>query len=77
MIPRRRPTMSAAPRNSSLVLHKGYEISREILDAIVSDNQRVLWAFIKRDGQIMAVPYDESRVIWLQDSDLERANGEV
>jgi hypothetical protein len=60
----------------AVALYKGYEISRDILEAIVS-NDRVLWAFIKKDGMIMPVPYGEEQVLWIQPADLERRDGEV
>jgi hypothetical protein len=60
----------------ALLFYKGYEINQEVLEAVVN-NDRVLWAFIKKDGMIMPVPYGEEQVIWIQPADLERNDGEV
>jgi hypothetical protein len=56
---------------NEVLIHNGMEIDREVLDAIVNTNKRLLWAFIRnRSGDIRAVPYSESHVIWLAESDV-------
>jgi len=58
-----------------VLIYRGMEIDQDTLDAILSTNKRLLWAFVRGcDGNIMAVPYDESRVVWLLDSDLHQPN---
>lgn len=54
-----------------VLVHKGLEIDRDVLDAVVDTNKRVLWAFVRgRNGDIRAVPYSESHVIWLTEDDI-------
>lgn len=56
-----------------VLVHKGMEIDREILDAITDPNKRLLWAFVRGSGgDIRAIPYSEERVIWLAASDLHQ-----
>jgi hypothetical protein len=43
----------------------GFEIDLAVLLAIVNPDSRVLWAFIRNGKRIQALPYDESKVIWL------------
>lgn len=65
------------PVSTSMVVHKGYQINTTVLDAIVSRNCRVLWAFVEKDGEIRAVPYTEDQVIWIEPRDLEREDEDV
>ena len=54
-----------------VLVYKGLEIDREILDAVVDTNKRLLWAFVRGDGgDVRAVPYSEEQVIWMADSDV-------
>jgi hypothetical protein len=54
-----------------VLVHKGLEIDRDVLDAVVDTNKRLLWAFVRgRNGDIRAVPYSESHVIWLTEDDI-------
>jgi hypothetical protein len=58
---------------NDVVFHRGMEIDTNILDAVLSSDKRVLWAFVKNgDGNVMAVPYSEDHVIWLTEDDLHR-----
>ena len=52
---------------------RGIEIDAEVLREIVDPTKRLLWAFIKKDGDVMPVAYSEDRCIWLSDDDLVRA----
>jgi hypothetical protein len=49
-----------------------YEIDVDVLEQVLSPNNRVLWAFIERDGCVRPVAYTEDRIIWLTDEDLVR-----
>lgn len=49
-----------------------YEVEAEVLTSIVNPNNRLLWAFIEKDGRIQAVPYSEEQVLWMQESDLSK-----
>lgn len=58
-------------RAREVLVYKGMEIDRAVLDAIVSTDKRLLWAFIKNPvGDIVAVPYSEEQVIWMSESDI-------
>lgn len=54
------------------VIHwRGMLIDDEVLEAILSSNKRLLWAFVKSDeGDVMAVPYSETNVIWMEETDI-------
>ncbi len=56
-----------------LLVYKGTEIGREVLDAVVDTNKRLLWAFVRGGGgEVRAVPYSESHVVWLAEDDVPR-----
>jgi len=56
---------------NEILVYKGLEIDREILDAVIDTNKRLLWAFVRGDGgDVRAVPYSEEQVIWMADSDV-------
>jgi hypothetical protein len=58
---------------NEILVYKGLEIDREILDAVIDTNKRLLWAFVRGDGgDVRAVPYSEEQVIWMADSDVVR-----
>ena len=54
----------------------GYELDGDILAEIIAPKtkKRLLWAFVKSaDGtRIAPVAYDETKVIWLSEEDLDR-----
>jgi hypothetical protein len=52
----------------------GLEIEGETLASILNTEARVLWAFMRKDGTIQPVAFNEEHCIWLQDSDLERVD---
>lgn len=57
-----------------VLVYKGMDIDRGILDAIVDTDKRVLWAFVRSEyGEVRAVPYSEDHVIWLTDDDVLKA----
>jgi hypothetical protein len=55
-----------------VLVYKGFEIDRNILDAIVSTDKRLLWAFERSDMDttIRARPYSEEQVIWMSENDV-------
>jgi hypothetical protein len=55
----------------------GYEVAADILAEIINPKARLLWAFEKSDDgtRIMPVCYDETKVLWLTDKDIERKDG--
>ena len=56
-----------------VLLVDGVEVDGEILKSIVDTGKRLLWTFIKNEsGDICPIALDETRVIWLTDSDLQR-----
>lgn len=56
-----------------VLVYKGFEIDRIVLDAVIDTNKRLLWAFVLgRNGDIRAVPYSEEEVIWMAESDIVR-----
>lgn len=62
-------------RPGDTLIYRGKALDREVLDAVLSTNQRLLWAFVRGEcGDIMAVPYSEDRVIWLAESDVQQPN---
>jgi hypothetical protein len=40
-------------------------IDTAVIYAMVNEAPRVLWQFRKVDGQIVAIPYSEEHVIWV------------
>lgn len=62
-------------RSSDTLIYRGKALDKEVLDAVLSTNQRLLWAFVRsNNGDIMAVPYSEDRIIWLAESDVQEPN---
>jgi hypothetical protein len=56
-----------------VLVYKGKDIDRGILEAIIDTDKRVLWAFIENaEGTICAFPYSENEVIWMEESDVLR-----
>ena len=53
-----------------------FEIDAEILAAVLDPKNRCLWAFVHAEGgaKVQPTPFDESRVLWLEDSDLSRSS---
>lgn len=56
-----------------VLVYKGLEINRAVLNAIVDTNKRLLWAFVRKGADLRAVPYTEAEVIWMAESDVLRA----
>ncbi len=53
------------------IVYKGMEIEASVLDSILDTNKRLLWAFVLGvNGDVRAVPYDESHVIWMAEKDV-------
>lgn len=60
-------------RSNDTLIYRGKALDHEVLDAVLSTNKRLLWAFVRsEEGDIMAVPYSEDRVIWLAESDVQQ-----
>ena len=57
-------------RSIDTLVIDGLEVDGDVLKSILNPDNRVLWAFIKNEGRIQPVAYDESRVLWLQETDL-------
>jgi hypothetical protein len=57
---------------SEVLVYKGMEIDREILNAVVSTDRRLLWAFVRsEDGlSVRAVPYSEEQCVWFGEADV-------
>lgn len=56
-----------------VLVYKGKEIDRGVLEAIIDADKRLLWAFIEGEDKVIhAFPYSESHVIWLEQSDMRR-----
>jgi hypothetical protein len=54
-----------------VLVYKGMEIDRAILDALIDGDKRLLWAFVRGErGDVRAVPYSEEQVIWMAESDI-------
>lgn len=45
---------------------EGYVVDEAVLAAILNPDNRILWRFTKQGDNITAVPFSESRVIWLE-----------
>jgi hypothetical protein len=55
------------------LVHRGMLIDSEILDAILSTDKRLLWAFVRgSEGDVMAMPFSEEQCIWILESDILR-----
>ena len=62
-------------RSGDTLIYRGKTLDRDVLDAVLNTNQRLLWAFVRSaEDDIMAVPYSEDRVVWLEESDIRRPN---
>lgn len=63
-------------QRGDVLVYKGKEIDRGVLNAMVDCNKRVLWAFVSSDcgTRIMAVPYTEHQVIWMTPEDVLQPN---
>jgi hypothetical protein len=59
-----------------LVILGDLELDIKTIEAMANPDARVLWAFIKnrKTGRVQAVPFDESKVIWLEPSDMPHAD---
>jgi hypothetical protein len=60
--------------SNDVLLVGGYELTIDILHAVINPDARILWAFIRNRRNprlIQPVAYDETRVVWIEDSDLE------
>lgn len=56
-----------------VLVYKGKEIDKNILEAIVDTKKRLLWAFVEgAEGDVRAVPYSEEQVIWMSEEDVVR-----
>ena len=58
-------------KHGDVLIHKGMLIREDMLDALTdATNKRLLWAFVSKGEDIMAVPYTEDKVIWMAESDI-------
>jgi hypothetical protein len=65
-------------RKDDVLVVNGYELDAGALESILDPEARVLWAFVKNEtGDVRPVAFNETHCIWLQDSDLVRADAEV
>jgi len=66
-------------RDDDVLVLGEYEISAAILKQVMKPDARVLWAFIASENgdAVQPVPYDETRVLWLEDNDLDRSQDEM
>lgn len=62
-------------RKEDVIVLGGVELHCDTLRAMIDPEARLLWGFVRNDlGDIMAVPYTENQLIWLDDKDLERTD---
>jgi hypothetical protein len=66
-----------AARAADTIVIGQYEIDVDVLEQVLSPNNRVLWAFVKKGDKIQPFCVDESRCIWLLESDLDKADCEI
>jgi hypothetical protein len=60
-------------RAKDVLIYKGQEIDKDILDAVIGTDQRLLWQFVKKeDGSIAAIAFNEEQVIWMSERDVRR-----
>ena len=61
-------------RKTDTLIIDGYEVDASVLGDMMDPERRLLWAFVRAENgvDIRPVPYDEERVIWLTDEDLQR-----
>jgi hypothetical protein len=64
-------------RKDDVLVINGLELDVATLREMLSAKRRVLWAFVRQGGDVRPVCYDETRVIWLTEEDLERSPNEV
>jgi hypothetical protein len=57
---------------NDVLLHRGMFIDSEVLDAILSTDKRLLWAFIRNGEDVQACPFSEEEVIWMTEHDVVR-----
>jgi hypothetical protein len=73
---RRKPRPPISVDTETGIIRVGnLELDADVLAAMADPATRVLWAFINSsDGShVQAVPFDETKVIWLEPSDLRYA----
>jgi hypothetical protein len=60
---------NVALRDGAIVMVNatGHDVSinAEVFAAIINPTRRVLWSFQLRGGEVIAVPYSEDEVLWL------------
>lgn len=50
----------------------GHVIDLAVFAAMINPDPRVLWRFKKVDGTIQVEMFDERKVLWLEESDIDR-----
>lgn len=54
-----------------ILVYGAMEFNTEILDAMLTTDKRLLWAFVQGvDGDVRAIPYSEEHVIWMSELDI-------
>ena len=63
------PGRTVIIRPGDRLIYKGWELSAEVLAAIVTaTDKRLLWRFTQGGSRIQPVALDERKVIWLDES---------
>lgn len=66
------PGRTVIIRPGDRLIYKGWELSAEVLAAIVTaTGKRLLWRFVQRGSRIAPIALDERKVIWLDESDVD------
>jgi len=64
-------------RKDDVLVVNGLALDGEVLKDMMDPSKRLLWAFVREDGDVRPVAYAEDRVIWLQDDDLVRKGSDL
>jgi len=64
-------------RKDDVLVVNGLALDGEVLKDMMDPSKRLLWAFVRKDGDVQPCAYAEDRVIWLQDEDLVRKGSDL
>ena len=63
-------------RKDDVLVVNGLALDGEVLKSMLTPSNRLLWAFVRKGDDVMPIAYDETRVIWLEDTDFARKGDE-
>ena len=64
-------------RKDDVLVVNGLVLDGEVLKDMMDPSKRLLWAFVREDGDVRPCAYDETKVIWIQSEDLVRKGSDL